>query len=109
MMYFHKKKGNNAYHVLACMEGFDFDKPLHVQEDKYDAWELTDDFYEMIVDSYNNNDDDELKVKCYTKDADVVVRKKTRSSVIRLGSILSTYHPSVTLSLYIHTTVQANN
>ena len=72
MMYFHKKKGNNTYHVLACMEGFDFDKPPHVQEDKYgyDAWELTDDFYEMIVDYYNNNNDDELKVKCYTKDAD---------------------------------------
>ena len=31
---------------------------------------MTDDLYALIVDYYNNNTDDEMKVKCYTKDAD---------------------------------------
>ena len=26
MMYFGKKRANNAYHILACMDGYDFDK-----------------------------------------------------------------------------------
>ena len=70
MMYFHKQHGRNAYHILACMDGYDFDKSPSDQVEKYDAWAMTDDLYAQIVDYYNNNTDDEMKVKCYTKDAD---------------------------------------
>ena len=49
MMYFHKQHRQNAYWVIGCMDGYDFDKTPSEQEDKYDAWALTDDLYELIV------------------------------------------------------------
>ena len=51
-------------------DGYAFDKSPSEQEEKYDACAMTDDLYALIVDYYNNNTDDEMKVKCYTKDAD---------------------------------------
>ena len=60
-MSFEKKYGNNKYHILACKEGFDIQLPTHVQEDKYDVWERSADFYEQVME-YNK---DNAKFKGY--------------------------------------------
>ena len=60
-MSFEKKYGNNKYHILACKEGFDIQLPTHVQEDIYDVWERSADFYEQVME-YNK---DNAKFKGY--------------------------------------------
>ena len=62
--------GKRVPYSCFCMDDYDFDKSPSEQEAKYDVWELKDDLYELIVDYYSNNTDDEMKVKCYTEDAD---------------------------------------
>ena len=53
-MYFDKKHGDNNYHVLACMDGYDMDKkPSAEQEDEYDVWVRNEDLLELIVEYYN--------------------------------------------------------
>ena len=67
-MYFEKKRGNNAYLILAIKDGFDASKPLADQSDKYDPWgtELLDAFYECVIDFYK----DKNSIKCYSKGDD---------------------------------------
>ena len=62
-MYFDKKRGNNEYLVFTIYHGFDFDKDLAEQKDKYDNWEKNDDLYELIYDYYK----DSKEVKVYLK------------------------------------------
>mmetsp|Transcript_29159 Transcript_29159/g.69418 ORF Transcript_29159/g.69418 Transcript_29159/m.69418 type:complete len:526 (+) Transcript_29159:715-2292(+) len=69
MMYFHKERNNNGYHVLACMDGYDMDKVPAEQEDKYDVWTRNNDLFELIVEYYNNNPN-EMNIKCLTQDVD---------------------------------------
>ena len=45
-MWFHKTRGNNHYGILATMESYDFNKHPNEQGENFEAWELTDDFYE---------------------------------------------------------------
>ena len=52
-MYFDKKHGDNNYHVLACMDGYDMDKKPSEQEDEYDVWVRNEDLLELIVEYYN--------------------------------------------------------
>ena len=69
MMYFDKKHGDNNYHVLACMDGYDMDKKPSEQEDEYDVWVRNEDLLELIVEYYNNNPN-EMNIKCLRKDVD---------------------------------------
>ena len=55
MMYFEKKHGKNRYHILACKEGYDFRLTPQVQEDMYDVWDTTTDFYEGVIECYKND------------------------------------------------------
>ena len=64
-MFFDKKRGNNQYHILACMDGYDFSKEPREQEDKYDVWLRNDELFDLVVEFYSNNTDE--KVKCYSQ------------------------------------------
>ena len=69
-MYFDKKHGDNNYHVLACMDGYDMDKkPSAEQEDEYDVWVRNEDLLELIVEYYNNNPN-EMNIKCLDCDSE---------------------------------------
>ena len=48
-MWFQKNQGNNHYDVLATMESYDFNKHPNEQGENFEAWELTDDFYECVT------------------------------------------------------------
>ena len=64
-MWFQKSRGNNHYDVLATMEGYDFSKEPDGQSEMFEAWELSDDFYECVTEYYKQNPD--LNVTCYKK------------------------------------------
>ena len=55
MMCFEKKRGKNRYHILACKEGYYFGLNPQVQEDMYDVWDTTTDFYERVIEFYKND------------------------------------------------------
>ena len=48
-MWFQKTHGNNHYNILTKMEGYDFRKQPNEQHENFEAWELTDDFYECVT------------------------------------------------------------
>ena len=63
-MFFEKKRGNNKYIIFATYQGFDLEKSLKQQTEKFDGWPKTQkDFYEEVVSFYK----DSYEVKCYTK------------------------------------------
>ena len=66
MMYFEKKRGNNKYHVLACNNNYDFDKQPWEQEEKYDVRERNKDFFDLMMDYYQNNAKENAKMTRWT-------------------------------------------
>ena len=51
--FFEKKRGNNKYIIFATYQGFDLEKPLKHQTDKFNGWPKTQkDFYEEVVSYY---------------------------------------------------------
>ena len=64
-VWFHKTRGNNYYDILATMESYDFRKHPNEQGDNFEAWELTDDFYECVTEYYKQNP--EFNVTRYQK------------------------------------------
>ena len=67
-MWFVKKKGNNHYCIWACKDDYNHSLPPNKQEDEYDIWETTEDFYECVCHFYDKSP--QLNVKCHKKDGD---------------------------------------
>ena len=64
-MWFQKTRGNNHYNILATIVSFDFNKQPNEKGENFEAWELTDDLYECVIEYYKQNL--EINVTCYQK------------------------------------------
>ena len=54
-MHSEKKRGNNWYLIFATYHGFDLGKNLEDQNDKYDYWEKSEDFYGQVAEYYKDS------------------------------------------------------
>ena len=66
MMNFNKHRGDNTYNIFATTEGYELNI-LHVSQSYlYDVWVTDTDFFEQVINNYNNNNG----VKCYEEGGD---------------------------------------
>ena len=57
---FEKKRGNNRYIIFGTYHGFDLDKDLEEQQEKYEFWEKTEDFYDQVKEYYKDSEEVEI-------------------------------------------------
>lgn len=65
-MFSSKKRADNQYLVLGVRDGYDTSLEANRQEELYEPWQRTEDFYEMVT---MHNKEDPL-IKFYQKDED---------------------------------------
>ena len=62
-MSFINQRGNNKYHILATLEGYDLSIPPEAQLNFYEVWWSETDWFDQVID-YCKDDD---KVRIYEK------------------------------------------
>ena len=65
-MNFRPCRGNNQYEVFRVRDGYDYNMKPDEQQELYNPWAKTEDFYEMITNYYKKDD----SVKCYKRGED---------------------------------------